>query len=93
VTYHLNRLQNLSTREEYCVTLNPRGNIDESRILKRMQYRHPLYTRATIQAQQRWSTVSGVNRTHYCGAYWRHGFHEDGLVSALKVARQLGVEW
>ena len=76
-----------------CVTLNPDGQIDERRVLRRFVYRHPLYTREAIGAQQRWREVSGVNRTHYCGAYWFHGFHEDGLNSALRVAGALGVEW
>ena len=93
VTYDLNRLQGLSTPDQYCVTLNPGGGIDESRVLRRFVYRHPLYTPEAIRAQQEWSEVSGVNRTHYCGAYWRYGFHEDGLHSALRVARALGVEW
>ena len=93
VTYDLNRLQGLRTPEQYCVTLNPDGQIDERRVLRRFVYRHPLYTREAIGAQQRWREVSGVNRTHYCGAYWFHGFHEDGLNSALRVAGALGVEW
>ena len=93
VTYDLNRLQGLSAPEQYCVTLNPDGQIDERLVLGRFLYRHPLYTRAAISAQQRWREVSGVNRTHYCGAYWFHGFHEDGLSSALRVASALGVEW
>jgi predicted NAD/FAD-binding protein len=93
VTYDLNRLQGLTTPEQYCVTLNPNGGIDESRVLRQFVYRHPLYTREAIRAQAWWAKVSGVNRTHYCGAYWRYGFHEDGLHSALRVARALGVEW
>ena len=93
VTYDLNRLQGLTSPEQYCVTLNPNGGIDERRVLRRFVYRHPLYTREAIRAQARWAEVSGVNRTHYCGAYWRYGFHEDGLHSALRVARALGVEW
>ena len=93
VTYDLNRLQGLRTPEQYCVTLNPDGQIDERRVLRRFVYRHPLYTREAIGAQQRWREVSGVSRTHYCGAYWFHGFHEDGLNSALRVARALEVEW
>jgi len=93
VTYDLNRLQGLTTPEQYCVTLNPDGGIDERRVLCRFLYRHPLYTREAIRAQQRWREVSGVNRTHYCGAYWFHGFHEDGLNSALRVSSALGVEW
>jgi predicted NAD/FAD-binding protein len=93
VTYDLNRLQGLTTPEQYCVTLNPDGGIDERQVLRRFVYRHPLYTAQAIQAQRHWDDVSGVNRTHYCGAYWRYGFHEDGLHSALRVARTLGVEW
>ena len=93
VTYDLNRLQDLRTPEQYCVTLNPDGQIDERRVLRRFVYRHPLYTREAMTAQQRWRELSGVNGTHYCGAYWFHGFHEDGLNSALRVANALGVEW
>ena len=93
VTYDLNRLQGLATPEQYCVTLNPDGHIDERRVLRRFVYRHPLYTRAAVGAQRQWRELSGVNRTHYCGAYWSHGFHEDGLNSALRVASALGVEW
>jgi len=93
VTYDLNRLQGLHTPEQFCVTLNPDGQIDERDVLRRFVYRHPLYTREAIRAQQRWGEVSGVNRTHYCGAYWFHGFHEDGLNSALRVSSALGVEW
>jgi predicted NAD/FAD-binding protein len=93
VTYDLNRLQGLTTPEQYCVTLNPGGGIDEGRVLGRFVYRHPLYTSEAIRAQRQWSEVSGVNRTHYCGAYWFHGFHEDGLNSALRVSNALGVEW
>jgi predicted NAD/FAD-binding protein len=93
VTYDLNRLQGLTTADQYCVTLNPNGEIDEHRVLRRFVYRHPLYTREAIRAHAQWADVSGVNRTHYCGAYWFYGFHEDGLNSALRVARALGVEW
>jgi predicted NAD/FAD-binding protein len=93
VTYHLNRLQSLATREQFCVTLNPRDGLDERRVLRRLVYRHPLYTRQAIRAQSRWAEVSGVNRTHYCGAYWFYGFHEDGVRSALRVASALGVDW
>jgi predicted NAD/FAD-binding protein len=93
VTYDLNRLQGLTTTEQYCVTLNPDGHVDDRRVLGRFVYRHPLYTREAIRAQRQWGDVSGVNRTHFCGAYWSYGFHEDGLNSALKVARALGVQW
>jgi predicted NAD/FAD-binding protein len=93
VTYHLNRLQSLAPQEQFCVTLNPDGGIDERRVLNRMTYAHPLYTCDAMRAQARWPEVSGVRHTHYCGAYWFYGFHEDGLTSALRVARALGSEW
>jgi predicted NAD/FAD-binding protein len=47
----------------------------------------------SMRAQERWREVSGVRRTHYCGSYWRYGFHEDGLLSAVRVAADLGVRW
>ena len=93
VTYHLNRLQRIPCTTEYCVTLNPNGSIDDRRVLRKMVYSHPLYTRDAIRSQGRWSEVSGAQRTHYAGAYWFYGFHEDGLNSALRVAKSLGVEW
>jgi len=92
LTYHMNRLQSLDVPEQYCVTLNDHGAIDPSKVVRRIVYCHPLYTHEAIRAQARWKEVSGVNRTHYCGAYWFYGFHEDGLNSALRVARTLGVE-
>jgi predicted NAD/FAD-binding protein len=92
VTYHMNRLQSLDTAEDYCVTLNADGAVDPTKIIQQMFYEHPLYTRAALGAQARWGEISGQNRTHFCGAYWFYGFHEDGLNSALRVARVLGVE-
>jgi predicted NAD/FAD-binding protein len=93
VTYSLNRLQRLETAADYCVTLNPPRPIDPSRVLARMVYTHPLYTKDAIAAQARWAEVSGRHRIHYCGAYWYYGFHEDGLRSAVRVATRLGVSW
>lgn len=91
VTYHVNRLQSLRTKENYCVTLNAYGAIESQRMLRSMVYEHPLYTRAAIRAQERWSEISGHNRTHFCGAYWFYGFHEDGVRSGIRVAETLGV--
>jgi len=89
LTYHMNRLQSIEGPEEYCVTLNGEGAIDEAKILRTFIYHHPLYNRAAIRAQARWGEISGQNRTHYCGAYWFYGFHEDGVNSALRVASAL----
>lgn len=93
LTYHMNRLQSLPTREDYCVTLNSTHSVDERRILREMNYFHPLYTLEAVRAQSRWAEISGQSRTHFCGAYWFYGFHEDGLNSAMRVARKLGVTW
>ena len=92
LTYHMNRLQSLPVREDYCVSLNANGSVDRSKIVRRMDYFHPLYTLESVRAQERWAEISGRDRTHFCGAYWRFGFHEDGLTSAMRVARALGVE-
>jgi len=92
VTYHMNRLQNLQIAEDYCVSLNERRTIGSSKTIRRMLYHHPLYTPAAVRAQGEWAHISGHNHTHFCGAYWFYGFHEDGLNSGMRVARTLGVE-
>ena len=83
VTYNMNILQGLHSREPLLVTLNHTQGIAPDKIVKRLTYHHPLYTAAGAAAQRRHHEISGVNRTAYCGAYWRNGFHEDGVVSAL----------
>jgi predicted NAD/FAD-binding protein len=88
VTYHMNTLQGLTSDHELCVTLNRTGAIDPERVIATIPYAHPVFTREGWRAQERHGEISGVNRTHYCGAYWRWGFHEDGVVSALKVAER-----
>jgi predicted NAD/FAD-binding protein len=92
LTYHMNRLQHLDAPEELCVTLNRTDAIDPSRVIARMTYHHPLLDGEALRAQEAWRAVSGRNRTHYCGAYWGYGFHEDGVRSALRVVRSFGRE-
>lgn len=91
VTYHMNRLQSLPTPEDYCVTLNENGTVNPAKVIRRMTYFHPLFTAQAIRAQSRWEEISGQNHTHFAGAYWFYGFHEDGLNSAQRVARALSV--
>ena len=91
LTYHMNRLQSITTREQYCVTVNDDGRIHPEKSLRKFVYHHPQFTREAISAQGRWGEISGRQRIHYCGAYWIYGFHEDGLKSAMRVARALGV--
>lgn len=90
VTYNMNALQTLELPETYCVTLNATETIDPSRILYRTEMSHPVYTMEGRTAQQRRAEISGVDRTHYCGAYWGFGFHEDGVRSAVEVAAWFG---
>ena len=89
LTYNMNILQNLKSRHTFCVTLNRTADIAPGRIIQRLSYEHPLYTPAAVAAQQRQHEVNGVNRTYFCGAYWRYGFHEDGVVSALQAVDHL----
>ena len=90
LTYNMNRLQSLPARRTYCVTLNCTEQVAERHVIRRIEYHHPVYTLESIAAQRRWAEISGVNRTHYCGAYWGYGFHEDGVNSALAVCRHFG---
>jgi len=86
----MNRLQGLTAPVEFCVTLNRDRDIDPSRVIKKCTYQHPVYRRQAPQLQARWPEINGVNRTSFCGAYWGYGFHEDGVVSALRVCREFG---
>ncbi len=90
VTYHMNRLQSLRAEREFCVTLNRTDAIDPAKVIRTIDYAHPVYTAAGVAAQERFADVSGLRRTHFCGAYWGWGFHEDGVRSALRVAERLG---
>lgn len=92
LTYAMNRLQGLDAPEQICVTLNRSREIDPSRVFGRFVYEHPIFDLAALEAQAEWSALSGRNRTHYCGAYWGHGFHEDGVRSALAVGAAFGLE-
>ncbi len=83
VTYNMNILQGLDSPDPLLVTLNHTRGINPAHVIKRLTYHHPVYTTAGTKAQARHAEISGVNRTAYCGAYWRNGFHEDGVVSAL----------
>jgi predicted NAD/FAD-binding protein len=90
ITYHMNRLQSLRAERELCVTLNRTAEIDPAKLIRTISYAHPVYTAAGVAAQRRHEEISGRNRTHYCGAYWGWGFHEDGVRSAVRVAEHFG---
>lgn len=87
LTYDMNILQGLEGPETFCVTLNAAERIDPDKVIARMIYRHPLFTPESVAAQARHREIDGTSRTYYCGAWWRNGFHEDGVVSALAALR------
>lgn len=91
LTYDMNLLQSLPSEKTYCVSLNAAHVVDPQRVLREIEYDHPIYTVPSVKAQQRWREVSGADRIHYCGAYWGFGFHEDGVNSGLRVAADFGL--
>jgi predicted NAD/FAD-binding protein len=84
VTYNMNILQGLDAEKQYLVTLNNDQHIDPGKIIRRVKYEHPAYSRGSVLAQQRQADIN-CDRTFFCGAYWRNGFHEDGVVSAFNA--------
>lgn len=92
VTYDMNILQRLKSRTTFLVTLNRSDAIRPETIIKRLTYHHPVFTAASLLAQQRWEEINGVRRTWYAGAYWGYGFHEDGVNSAHRVCSVLADE-
>jgi predicted NAD/FAD-binding protein len=87
LTYDMNILQHIESNETFCVSLNCSQKIDPKLVLRRITYHHPLFNESSIEAQTQKALINGVNRTWYCGAYWRNGFHEDGVWSALEVVK------
>lgn len=92
LTYNMNILQSIEAPETFCVTLNSEQEIDSKQILYKVEYAHPVFTNKSVQAQGMHQEISGINRTHFCGAYWGNGFHEDGVNSALAVCKYFGKE-
>ena len=90
VTYDMNILQGLQSSTTFCVSLNQSAAIDPSKVLARYTYAHPQYSLGAVAAQGRWQELQGAQHSFYCGAYWANGFHEDGVVSALRVAQAFG---
>jgi len=90
VTYNMNILQGIEAPETFCVSLNQSEAIDPELVLARFTYAHPQYSLAGIAAQARAEELLGARHSYFCGAYWGNGFHEDGVVSALRVAAAFG---
>ena len=89
VTYWLNRLQNLNTKNNYFLTLNPIIPIDKKKIVKKIKFSHPFYNLQTVKHQKLLSKLQGENNTWFCGSYFGYGFHEDGLKSAIDIVNKI----
>jgi len=92
VTYDMNILQGLDAPETFCVSLNQSDAIDPAKVIDRFTYAHPQFSLPGLKAQARVDELQGPQHSYFCGAYWANGFHEDGVVSGLRVARALGIE-
>jgi predicted NAD/FAD-binding protein len=93
LTYHLNRLQSLPAPRQFCVSLNLEREPAPGSVIAEMDYSHPILDATATAAQPALRRLSGQRYTYYAGAHLRYGFHEDGLVSAIRVAESLGVRW
>jgi predicted NAD/FAD-binding protein len=92
VTYNMNILQGIQSRYTFCVTLNQSEKIDSKKVLGRFNYAHPVIDNDSYKVQQQRASICGQNHTHFAGAYWYNGFHEDGVRSAVDVAKRFGIE-
>ena len=91
LTYWINLLQNLKTNKDYFVSLNEKSSLKN--VIEYIDYEHPLLTQKAIHAQKHYSEINGQNNTYFAGAYWKNGFHEDGLYSANQVANAMDCGW
>jgi predicted NAD/FAD-binding protein len=90
LTYHMNRLQRLDTKNQYFVTLNPPADIDARHVVRQMTYTHPVFTFDTLATQAHLPTLNGHRNTHFCGSYFNYGFHEDAVTAGASVAADFG---
>ena len=91
VTYHMNRLQRISSHNDYFVTLNPASSISSRHVIKEITYTHPVFDFNSIATQTGLPALNGQQNTYFCGAYFGYGFHEDGLTSGIHVAEKFGI--
>ena len=91
LTYDMNILQGLDAPQTLCVTLNDEDAIDLAKVIAKVPYEHPVFMPQRQTAQNLFEKINHHNRTSFCGAYWRFGFHEDGVVSALRAVEPFGV--
>jgi predicted NAD/FAD-binding protein len=91
VSYHMNRLQALGAHNDYFISVNPTNNLNGEQIIAEFEYAHPQYSLRSLGSQNILRSINGANRTHFAGAFFGHGFHEDGFQAGLNVAMELTV--
>ena len=91
LTYNMNILQSLKSENVFCVTINDPGLIEQKKIIKIINYSHPLFSKSSLNAQSNKNLINGKNNTFFSGAYWGYGFHEDGVNSALDVCKHFSM--
>lgn len=89
VTYWMNRLQSIDPADPLFVSLNPTAEIDPKRVYDEYVFRHPVFDHAALRAQAQIASMQGRDGTWFAGAWLRHGFHEDGFSSAMRITRRL----
>jgi len=89
ITYWLNKLQNLENKRNYFLTLNPIFEVNESKIIKKIEFSHPVFDIQSIEAQKHLEEIQDVNNSWFCGSYFGYGFHEDGLNSAINIKNKI----
>jgi predicted NAD/FAD-binding protein len=89
----MNSLQGVSDRENYFVSINRPEAIAPDRVLRRINYEHPLFSLGAVRAQAEIPALNasalGNTETFFAGAWQRYGFHEDGLLSAVRLSELL----
>ncbi len=89
LTYWMNSLQPIPQDDPMFVTLNANQPIRQELIYDQVTFRHPVYDHAALRAQRQIKAMNGQHNTWYCGAWMRHGFHEDGFASAVDVVQAM----
>jgi uncharacterized protein len=87
--YWMNRLQGVSDKRNYFVSVNPHSNLDPKKIIREIDYEHPLFDLKAIEAQGSLARLNQVGPIYYCGSYFKYGFHEDAFASAVQLCSHL----
>jgi predicted NAD/FAD-binding protein len=87
--YWMKKLQGVSKKSNYFVSINPTDSLDQSKVIKAIDYHHPLFDIPAIQAQEQLHRLNEGGPVYYCGSYFKYGFHEDAYKSAVELSQHL----